>query len=94
MEIEVSIDGPKTYTKPWTIERAWGLAPDTDLIERICEENNQDQHRRSEDDYLVPILLVLSRRRRSTTASTREIHFLMEAVVANSPLIEAFIGSH
>jgi len=45
MDIDVTIDDPKSYTKPWTVKLAWRLLPDTDLIESICEENNKDpQH--------------------------------------------------
>jgi hypothetical protein len=45
MEIEVTIDDPEAYTKPWNVKFAWRLVPDTDLIESICEENNKDpQH--------------------------------------------------
>ena len=42
MEIAVTIDDPKAYTKPWSVKLAWRLLPDTDLIESICEENNRD----------------------------------------------------
>jgi hypothetical protein len=42
MDIEVTIDDPKAYTKPWSVKLAWRLEPDTDLIESICEENNRD----------------------------------------------------
>jgi len=42
MDIEVTIDDPQAYTKPWTVNLAWRLLPDTDLIESICEENNRD----------------------------------------------------
>ncbi len=42
MDLEVTIDDPKAYTKPWTVKLAWRLIPDTDLIESICEENNRD----------------------------------------------------
>ena len=42
MDIEVTIDDPKFYSKPWTAKMAWRLLPDTDLIESICEENNRD----------------------------------------------------
>jgi hypothetical protein len=42
MDIEVTIDDPEAYTKPWTVKLAWRLIPDTDLIESICEENNRD----------------------------------------------------
>ena len=44
-DIEVTIDDPKAYTKPWSVKFSWRLIPDTDLIESICEENNKDpQH--------------------------------------------------
>jgi hypothetical protein len=43
MEIEVTIDDPKAYTKPWSQKLTWRLVPDTDLIESICEENNRDK---------------------------------------------------
>jgi hypothetical protein len=42
MDIEVTIDDPKAYTRPWTAKLAWRLELDTDLIESICEENNRD----------------------------------------------------
>ena len=42
MNIDVTIDDPKAYTKPWTVKLAWTLQPDTDLIESICEENSKD----------------------------------------------------
>jgi len=42
MNIEVTIDDPEAYTKPWKVNLVWRLLPDTDLIESICEENNRD----------------------------------------------------
>ncbi len=42
MEVEITIEDPKAYTKPWKVDTAWRLVPDTDLIESICEENNRD----------------------------------------------------
>jgi hypothetical protein len=42
IDIGVTIDDPKAYTKPWTVKLRWSLLPDTDLIESICEENNKD----------------------------------------------------
>jgi hypothetical protein len=45
IDIEVTIEDPKAYTKPWSVKLSWRLVPDTDLIESICEENNKDpQH--------------------------------------------------
>ena len=40
--IDVTIDDAMAYTKPWDVQLAWRLVPDTDLIESICEENNRD----------------------------------------------------
>jgi hypothetical protein len=42
MFIDVTIDDPTMYTKPWNARLVWRLEPDTDLIESICEENNRD----------------------------------------------------
>ena len=40
--IDVTIDDPKAYTKPWDVRLSWDLQPDIELIESICEENNRD----------------------------------------------------
>ena len=42
MDIEITIDDPKMYTKPWTVTENPHLVPDTELLEYICEENNRD----------------------------------------------------
>jgi hypothetical protein len=45
LEIELTIDDPKAYTTPWTIRIRQILAPDTDLLDYICLENERDvQH--------------------------------------------------
>lgn len=45
MTIDVTIDDPESYTKPWNVQLVWRLLPDAELIESICEENNRDpQH--------------------------------------------------
>jgi hypothetical protein len=43
MQVKVTIDDKKAYTKPWDVNMAWTLIPDTDLIESICEENSKDK---------------------------------------------------
>jgi hypothetical protein len=40
--VDVTIDDPKAYTRPWDVRLSWDLQPDIDLIESICEENNRD----------------------------------------------------
>jgi len=42
MDLEITIDDPKAYTKPWTVHENPTLQPDDELIEYICEENNRD----------------------------------------------------
>ena len=45
LEIEVTVDDPKVYTKPWTVKISQRLMLDTDLIEFICNENEKsDAH--------------------------------------------------
>jgi hypothetical protein len=42
MEVRITIDDPKAYTKPWTITEDPHLVADTDLLEYVCNENEQD----------------------------------------------------
>jgi len=41
LEIDVTIDDPKAYTKPWTVRVNQRLLVDTELIEFVCNENQQ-----------------------------------------------------
>ena len=40
MEMEVTVDDPKAYTKPWTVKFTQRIMPDAELIEFICSEND------------------------------------------------------
>jgi hypothetical protein len=42
LEIAVTIDDPKAYTKPWTVSVNQHLALDTELLEYACLENERD----------------------------------------------------
>jgi len=42
LQIEVTIDDPKAYTRPWTVTVHQRLMPDTELIEFVCQENEKD----------------------------------------------------
>jgi hypothetical protein len=45
MEIQITIDDPKTYKKPFTVMQKLNYLPDTDLLEYHCAENERDiQH--------------------------------------------------
>jgi hypothetical protein len=46
MEIEVTVDDPKAYTRPWTAQTIrQRLMPDDELIEFVCQENEQSSER-------------------------------------------------
>ena len=42
MDIEITIDDPKAYTRPWTITEPAKLSNAVELMEFICNENNRD----------------------------------------------------
>jgi hypothetical protein len=42
MEIEITIDDPKAYARPWTVIELLHLMPDSEPMEFICNENNRD----------------------------------------------------
>jgi hypothetical protein len=41
LEIQVTVDDPKAYTKPWTVALRQRIVVDTELIDEICLENEQ-----------------------------------------------------
>ncbi len=43
MEVQVTVDDPKNYTKPFTIKYNTLLAPDNDVLESFCAENEKDR---------------------------------------------------
>ena len=44
MDIQITIDDPKVYTKPWTVTEPVRLAPNTDVMENVCENNLDLKH--------------------------------------------------
>jgi hypothetical protein len=46
MDLQITIDDPKAYTRPWTVAVELGLLPDTQLMEFICLENERDTRKR------------------------------------------------
>jgi hypothetical protein len=41
MDIEITIDDPKAYTRPWSVTEKLDFQADNELIEYICNENNR-----------------------------------------------------
>jgi hypothetical protein len=44
MEIAMTIDDPKAYTKPWTANMKVHMLPDTELLEMSCENSKDLEH--------------------------------------------------
>ena len=44
MSLEFTIDDPKMYTKPWKVKESPRLLPDTELLEAVCENNQDLEH--------------------------------------------------
>jgi len=42
LEIEITVEDPDTFVKPWVIKRVTELAPDDQVGEAICIENERD----------------------------------------------------
>jgi len=45
LEIEVTVDDPKNYTRPWTVTLQQRIVVDTELVDEICLENEQSSRR-------------------------------------------------
>ena len=48
MDIQITIDDPKAYTKPWSVTIDPELLLDGDLLESVCNENEKDL------EHLIP----------------------------------------
>jgi len=42
LEIEFTVDDPKAYTKPWTIQLSQSIVLNSELLDYICLENEKD----------------------------------------------------
>jgi hypothetical protein len=45
LEIQVTVDDPKAYTKPWTVTLRQQLALNTELVDEVCLENEKSLQR-------------------------------------------------
>lgn len=41
LQIDITVDDPKAYTRPWTVRVNQEILLDTDLIEFVCQENER-----------------------------------------------------
>jgi hypothetical protein len=45
LEVQITVDDPKVYTRPWTVSMSQEIMLDTELIDEICLENEKSwQH--------------------------------------------------
>src|SRR5690606_11759334 len=46
MQVEIAVDDPKAYAKPWSVTIEMAYQPDTTMLEEICldDEQNVDMH--------------------------------------------------
>lgn len=45
LEVEITVDDPKVYTRPWTVEHAQNIELDTELMDEVCLENEKSYER-------------------------------------------------
>jgi hypothetical protein len=45
LDMEITIDDPKMYTKPFSFKVTQRLVPDSDILEAFCNENEKDRPR-------------------------------------------------
>jgi hypothetical protein len=45
LEVEVTVDDPKAYTRPWTVTLKQQIALNTELVDEICLENEKSLQR-------------------------------------------------
>ncbi|PWU06004.1 MAG: hypothetical protein C5B51_13210 [Terriglobia bacterium] len=55
MNLAITIDDPKAYVKPWTVNTVLTLLPDTELLEAFCDTHEKTmEHRRITPPPLEP----------------------------------------
>ena len=45
MELDMTFDGPKYYTRPFGFKTTLTLIPDSDVLEHVCTESEKDNVR-------------------------------------------------
>jgi hypothetical protein len=45
LEVEITVDDRKAYTRPWTVQMPLKITLDTELIDEFCLENERSSQR-------------------------------------------------
>ena len=43
LDVEITLDDPKYYTRPFSLKASLTLIPDSDILESVCAENEKDR---------------------------------------------------
>ncbi len=43
VELQMTVDDPKTFSRPWKINAELDFQPDTEMLEYVCNENEKDR---------------------------------------------------
>ena len=56
LDVQVTLEDPKAYTRPWTLPMEFDLIPDGQLIEYVCENERDQVHLvgKSGEEFRVP----------------------------------------
>ncbi len=62
IDLQVTFDDPKAYTRPWTVAVKLDLIPDGDLIEYVCENERDKPHLigKSGEESAIPAARLIS----------------------------------
>lgn len=60
LEVQVTFNDPKAYTRPWTIPAEFDLIPDGQLIEYVCENERDAPHLvgKRREEFPVPAAIL------------------------------------
>ena len=42
LDVQIIMEDPGTFVKPWVVNATWNLAPGEEMMEYVCTENNRD----------------------------------------------------
>ena len=44
LDVEITVDDPGAYTKPWTVTVKWQVALDTEPMQFVCDNEKDQKH--------------------------------------------------
>ena len=74
LQIDVTIDDPKAYTRPFTVRFTQRLTPNTELIKFICNENERSVQHMVPNDQSVGSRQSAVSSRQSAVKNGQRVH--------------------